>query len=272
MKPEQPGWGRPLTEGIVIVVGILIAFSIDAAWDRYKAGTALRESLVSVRDDLARSQTLLVNSWIPWHAGVAASSVSFLWLVETGAPPPFSSSTPGEWYRQSAVEAATALLRAPEREDRVVLVADSLISRTLFTPTFDPSVPSLTAMTNGGELALIENRDLRAALAEIPSLLLDLADEEVLARDHVVARLETAISSSSSLSHIGVLGGSQWVRGRQFTISEDLLRHSSEIRATKDLANALALRVQQAHAVWGTAVRVHDRIESVISMLDEELP
>ena len=268
-------WRRLVAEGLTIVTGILLAFSVDAAWNRHRANSDLDESLMSIKEDLLRSQTDLDGIWIPWHAGISTSSMSFLSWVRFGNDSIFARSTDGVDDSYANIVAATrALLRGPDSGASTVLVPDSIIARTLFTPTFDPSVSAVEAALGNGALSLLENRELREGLAALPALLGDLADEEIQARDHARSRLAPILNSSAQLDHIQTIDGEFWfneVSVMPVPIPREVFEHSSEVEVTRSLKNELALRVQLSFAAWGTAVWVSDTLRSLIALIEEEL-
>ena len=57
-------WTRILAEGAVIVVSILLAFAIDAAWDATRDRAAQRATLTDLRGELTESLRLATEALI----------------------------------------------------------------------------------------------------------------------------------------------------------------------------------------------------------------
>lgn len=136
---QQIGWRRAITEGLVIVASILLAFGIEAWWAERQESQrrdALMEDLqaeilanvASLEDALERQRLrvtrieVLLNELTPGAAGIARDSLLSL---------------------QSAV---------------------------LVNPSYDARWGILNLLIQSGDLALLEDRELRARLAGLESL------------------------------------------------------------------------------------------------------
>lgn len=137
-----------VAEGMVIVVSILLAFAIDAAWEQrgeIVRRTALTAALVSDMDGA---------------------------LVEVARVRPIHTD---------ALDAAEALLvefgeRSPEpREAEQV---DSLISRVLEGASFDAPLGAVDALLSSGDLELLSTPGLISELTAFPSRIADLDREQ----------------------------------------------------------------------------------------------
>ena len=124
-------------EGLAIVVSILLAFSIDAWWDR-------REE--SVREELLL-ETLLAD-------------MRLLQSAREGR----------DEYADALIEAARRLIdigRKPEdfKDDRQI---DALLADlTYLVGVYDQGLPALDLLFTSGELANIQNQDLRTSLMHL---------------------------------------------------------------------------------------------------------
>ena len=141
-------WNRLLAEGMVIVVSILLAFAIDAAWHQrgeVARRNALTAALVSDMDgalvEIARVR--------PIHTDALEAAEAL--LVE------FGERSPG-----------------PGEAERV----DSLISRLLEGASFDAPLGAVDALLSSGDLELLTTPGLIAELTAFPSRIADLDREQ----------------------------------------------------------------------------------------------
>jgi hypothetical protein len=66
-------WSRLLVEGVVIVLSILLAFAVDAAWDRSRDAAAERIVLGDLRSELTENREAIENRWLPNHLATAVA-------------------------------------------------------------------------------------------------------------------------------------------------------------------------------------------------------
>ncbi|MFV1988294.1 MAG: hypothetical protein ACC682_13505 [Gemmatimonadota bacterium] len=145
-------WRRLVMESIAILLSILVAFAIDAAWDARRERAEEAEILQALRKDFLANQ-LTATDVVQTHGANAA-----LYAV-------FASLTP------------TEVMALPQ---------DSLdvITRSMSGPyTFDPVRGTIDALIGAGKLGLIRNRPLREALVTFLNLVDDAReDAEFLGR------------------------------------------------------------------------------------------
>jgi Family of unknown function (DUF6090) len=136
-------------EVILIVVGVMIAFGVDARWEDS------RERREEVR--ILRSlQTEMVENGLRLKQVVGV--------------------------RMSARDGAETLfdITGPGAQPQLSSVVDSLLAVTSTgVATYDPLTGSTDALILGGQLASISNDSLRLALASWPEQLRDLREDEV---------------------------------------------------------------------------------------------
>ena len=154
---RQIPWRRILLEGAVIVVSILLAFSIDAWWSNRIEQQREREQLVSMLAEFKASLSGLdeVLTSIQGHA--------------------------------KNVESLIALLKAAGGEP--VLVPGPLLGSAITWRTSDVSTSTLDALMASGDLNLLRNMELRANLAGLPAILLDLTEDEIVAQNFAVSEM-----------------------------------------------------------------------------------
>jgi hypothetical protein len=252
-----PKWQRLITELVVIVGGILIAFGVDAAWERRQARLELTAALTAARSDLASSQAQLSRYWLPWDEQVLVATITLLASVTDiaidEAPPPGPDRL--EWVGPAMDQLAAGLPEVVLTDDRQILVPDSLLGQALLAPTLDPSLPAVMALLDSGLLGLAE-------------------DEVFQARAHVWSDLVPVLSSGNKVAHInlfsfwGALGFSE--PGANGPL-EERHRGVTEIRVSQRLVNELATRVKLTAGVEFTAREVNQRLLNLVQLLDEEL-
>lgn len=221
---------RLVAEGVLIVVSILLAFTIDAWWDDRGRRQDEREAFRALVQDFESA------------AGQLAS-VSLA--------------------HDSAFMAAERLLELTGPEANAIAV-DSLarlIAPLIRIPTFSPPLGALDALLGSGELRLVENADLRAALASFPSSLARMNRTQSYGADLVLRDLLPLLSREVPLRTYG-LGA----RGQT--------RFSHDARAllrSLEFENAVQRRMMNHEFALGAAESMKERIEIILDMLRAEL-
>lgn len=140
-------WKRITAEGIAIVVSILLAFAIDAAWDESRERAQERRALVGLQEEF-RDNLRLLEANLEGHRSTLRATTALLALSD-GAPPP-------------SLDSIAHLLR------RVFIDAFS----------YNPSVGVLEGLIASGDLGLVSDRELRNLLASWPGQLEENAEDE----------------------------------------------------------------------------------------------
>ena len=151
MRSSRVNWARIAAEGAAIVIGILLAFSIDAGWDRLQDAEEEQEILSGLEEE--------------FEAYVSR----FDFNTEVGG---------------QALQALGTLLRAvpPVNETPPVAVTDRAVRGLLLFATSDRA-GSLEALLSSGRLELLHDEALRTRLAAWPATMSDVRDNELSARD-----------------------------------------------------------------------------------------
>lgn len=266
--PGKTAWIRIGAEGLVIVGSILLAFALDAWWDRRTEAEEERIILTDLRSDFEASLQGLERRWIPLHTAALRATQELLWLMARGdEPPPQHDGILTPAFIESVV------LPTADGSDPVALrpvrVQDSIVGAALFTATYDPTLSSLEALLSSGSLSKVSNREVRALLAQFPAMLADLGDEERLARDHVYAVVRPVLHRQVNAVAAEMIGY-QWMEA-QDPIPAAATTRRTKIQASTELANTLSARF---HAQWGVvseAWSLRDSMEQMIALLDLEL-
>ena len=159
---RQIPWARILAEGAVIVVSILLAFSIDAWWDNHVEQQREREQLLSMRAE--------------FHGSLSGLD-AILASVQSHA---------------ENIESLIALLKAAG--DKPVLVPGALLGSAVTWRTSDVSTSTLDALMASGDLNLLRNVELRTRLAGLPAFILDVTEDEIIARSFAESEMSVFLA------------------------------------------------------------------------------
>jgi len=150
---RQISWSRLTAEGATIVVGILLAFGIQAWWEGRIEAEQRDALLASLASDFELAEIDLVRVRGYYEFGAAASAA----LLEL----PTSQTLSGD----------------------VGPRVDSLLSYATYGGSFDPPDGTISAVLGSGNLNVLENQLLASELTAWPGRLSDLRrTEESLAR------------------------------------------------------------------------------------------
>lgn len=174
---RRSGWGRWLTEGLVIVASILVAFALDAWWDERVEDRRGREALVALGDELQRAQAEL-DSVLVLNNRLMADAGRFL-------------TTDPEAARTMPRDSMSRVLAG---------MGGGMV--------FNPSQGATQALLAGG-LDLVDDAELRARIAAWPGVLDEIAvDQDIMVEAWV--KVTDARAAAGLLSRSVVLGGSAW--------------------------------------------------------------
>lgn len=272
MAETRPQWKRVAAEVAAIVFGILIAFWIDAEWQRRQEARAEQEILASLETDLQSSLDGLRSHWLPMHLGalratgevvgqalgLPAAAMDFSEFLEAVDSRSRDSASLAE--SSGDYESFVAMVSTGVAVDEVT-VPDSLIGAALVTATYDPTVTSLTSLLAEGGLHRIRDRRLRAALSALPGQLADAQDEERSARDHVDRRLRPLLEAAGDMTVVNLVHWN-WLEtfgpGSSGPVTFQLSR---------ELLGALALRIPQQSAVVAELALFANSLEETLELI-----
>jgi hypothetical protein len=273
-------WRRIAAEIAAVVFGILIAFAIDAEWERRQEIEWEQEILASLETDLQSSLDGLRSHWLPMHAGAMSATLEVLLTAleldvqseMDGLSPFFGSLVDSAFVADSSGLAvasyAAFLARVADRrgaDPGAVTVSDSLIGAALVTSTYDPTTTSLTALLTQGGLSRIGDPELRGMLSALPAQLADAADEERSARDHVDRRLRPLFEAGGDMTVVNMVKWGWLEPG--FGPNPGT---SVTVRFRTELLGALALRVPQQLAVVAELSRIAGALEQTVERIREQ--
>jgi len=140
------GRGAFLLEVFIVVLGILIAFAVDASYDRLRANADRDELLQALRAEFTENRAGLAET-IEGHAAIAASISLVTDSIDSFHELGYRATPP-------------------------------LVNSILPYYTFDPNVGVIQAMLNSGQLGLIRDVELQRLLSAWSSKLDNLKEEE----------------------------------------------------------------------------------------------
>ncbi len=164
-------WKRLYVEAAAIVGSILLAFAIDAWWDEIGDRRSERAVLEALDAEFKKNQELLNEQIDVYHRRASAASA----LLSLGS---------------SATNLEPDILNSHWRW-------------VIRGGTYDPSTGVLDAAVSSGNITVIRDPELRVALANWPSLVVDLNDVENLVTNLIFnqlvpwIRLQTALPDDS---------------------------------------------------------------------------
>lgn len=224
-------------EGVAIVLSILLAFAIDAWWQRRAELRQAHDLIVSLQADFQASQVQLER-----------------WLAGTGR----------------INHATTELLQnigAAERGEEIS-VPFELIVGAIGAPTYSPVDSTLEAAISSGQIDPIEDSEIRSTLAIWRQQLDDTSEDEILIREIVVHQLVPEFSEHVRLAEaFDFRTQADWFFGQ----SDLTLHQPVQLRATTKLEAALTERVFYSTFVVGGLGDIYETQAEILRLLDERL-
>jgi hypothetical protein len=233
---RQNPLGRIFLEGAVIVVSILLAFSIDTWWDNRIEQQREREQLVSMRAefqaDLSGLDAVLAS--VQHHA--------------------------------KNLESFIAMLKAAGNEP--VLIPARLLGSAITWRTSDVSISALEALMASGDLNLLRNAELRANLAGLPAFLLDVTEDEIIARNfaETVMSVFLAREGLAEIAYANRAG----VPGQEYDYGLSAPDEISVLSSPELIGFLTARRVHFWYSEEGLP-NVRSYLEMLIEQIDHEL-
>ncbi|MEJ2401941.1 MAG: hypothetical protein P8Y52_11190 [Xanthomonadales bacterium] len=150
-------WGLLITEMVLIVASILLAFALDSWWDERKDRVEEQAILQGLRAEFELNRTLLERR-VAQHTREQAE-VEIL----------RAATVSGAWTSAD-------------------LDLDTALAAMLSPPTTDLGNGVLDALISSGRIELLQNRELRAQLAAWRGVIDEVLDDEQMNRDLVFDR------------------------------------------------------------------------------------
>jgi len=165
-------WPRIFADGGAIVVGILLAFWIDAWWDDRSDAQQERALLTALLDDFRVTRDEFEKT-SEKHNRVFSSMEQLLYWAESGSVP---------------------------EENRADV--DHLLSNVFYRPSFDPPLGAVETILASGRLDLLRNPTLVSELTRWTSLVEDLNEHETAAASHFYQTIYPYLSSNLNIQDL----------------------------------------------------------------------
>ena len=226
-----------LSEGILIVVSILVAFTIDAWWEERQERNEEQRLLLSLKHEF---QTNIET--LPSHIDGHLRS------------------------NRAAVELARRQRQAAAEHPFEFHSAD--LAMVINHGSTDPQTVVLDAMLQSGELRYISNPEIRERLGVWPRLVIDATENELLLRNLWEPRLLEALGERTDISPLQDLSPDCWQDGsleecRQSKIQ--VSRSTKVIAILGPVAGYTAEAARELQLLKQEAEKIVDLIETELS-------
>jgi hypothetical protein len=228
---------RLTLEAFAIVGSILLAFAIDAWWQQ--------------RNEIRQADALIVDL----HADFEASQEHLAeWLA--GA----------QWMHRTTSELLEKIKSADTDEE--ILVRHETIVGSIGAATYDPISATLDAMLSSGQINLIENIELRNALALWQQKLADTREDEELVREVTVREVIPTLSEQVRLGR-----AFEFDRLHATFLNPGSAEKSEQvkIRATTRLEGAVGTRAFYSTYIVNGLAEIYDMQTSILEILENHI-
>lgn len=275
MKQEIP-WNRYAVESIVIVASILLAFAIDAWWDQRKETREEQVALQDLAEELRQNLTAIDNIWLDRHLRYFNSGVVVLRAIHglpadhTSYQSEMLSKLRQETNWQETLDGFVASevigpILQQELLEHPVVIGTIDVEWAGRSATYAPSLASLDVLFQSGLIGRIQDSELRARLAELPSQLDDLISEENILFDYVSEEiwpeLGPAIDGNLAVTLPRVPSS---VLTEFAPLALEIIRDGVSVKPGKELAFVLSRRM-------GKDIRMLTQLELIIALYEEVL-
>jgi pimeloyl-ACP methyl ester carboxylesterase len=228
-------WARIVAEGVAIVGSILLAFALDAWWDRRAERRDELETLTRLAEEFDRSAEILAATQA-FQDSVIRASEALLELIGPGAEPGVPTDSVGR-----------------------------LIYGSIRRGTFTPVSGVLGSVLSSGRLRIIISDSLRAELAAWPGLVEDLNEGERFAwafvDDRYIPYLDERISWRS-VDHL--VGNEAYVRPSGFE------RGWMDVLGDRLFENLLGTQHTYTQVILADSEALAERLYRILLLIDRE--
>ncbi len=229
-------WKRLTAEGTAIVLSILLAFWIDAWWQQTLALKETDALISGLYSDFQTSQSHL-EVWLAGNERSLRAATEFL-----------------DELRGTAI-------------NDELLVSHEWVAAVITAPTYSPTDTSLKTAIATGQIELIEDSELRNALAIWRQQLDDTQEDELLIREIVVSQLVPLLSRQVRLGRSFEFDATVgWFTGQESVDFEGQYK----IRATTEFEGVLAERVFYMTFVVEGLAAIHHTQAEILRLLERQ--
>ncbi len=223
-------WLLIFMEGVVIVASILLAFGIEAWWDGRQERVEERQALEALARDFESAAEEIDQVALVMDSVAIAANIILGW---TG---PSADS---------------------RHADSLALLMPSITR----VGSFQPPLGTLQALLGSGDLRLIRNDSLRAALASFPSRLAQVSTTEGYGADVLFGELHPYLNQSIPMRRFGRAG-------------DGVTRFDSDVEGllrSLEFENLIQLKLTSLAFLEGSTRNVQGLVTSIRAILDLEL-
>lgn len=237
MKAREVAWLRIVAEGTAIVISILLAFAIDAWWQRRSQQGHADALVASLHADFTSSQAH-VERWLVGNRKTLDALKEFRDGL-AGTPVGGDLVVPLEW-----------------------------VVAAIGAPTYSPTDATLETAISSGRIELIKNIELRTRLAAWRQQLDDTQEDELLIREIVVHYIVPELSRQIRLS-----GAFEFDTIIEWFLDRDTYEPGEEVRlrATTTLEGPLAERIFYTTFVVGGLEEIQTTQAEILRLLEEDM-
>lgn len=234
---------KKLLEGFGIVLSILLAFGIDAAWQNHQEKEEEDRMLLSLRDEFLVNEQRAAEA-VAFHTALRAAGDSLLIVARRGQP-----------------EAAQ--------------LDELIVNLTWYGSFIVFESASLDAVVLGGKLDLIRNEELRRLLTGWRGALEQAARVEAQEFVHYTEVWLPILRSHANLAQVGnaaraVPGSNEPYWYEPVTDAGDRVDHTPLLR-DRAFLNAVTEKLWVEDGVLREYRSLEDRVDQVLALLDSEI-
>ena len=236
-ETQKIPWKRLAVEATAIVASILLAFAIDAWWQR--------------RSELEQADALIVSLYADFQA---SQNHLEIWLAGN------------RWIFRNSSELLSHIKNAELGEE--ISVSLELIVGSIGAPTYSPTDSTWDAAFSSGQIELIEDMELRNILGFWRQQLADTSEDEILIREIVVHQLVPALSEQVRLGR-----AFEYDRLAGKFLDQSHVDQNEQVRlhATSNLEGALAERVFYGTFVVSGLSEIYETQTRILQLLEARM-
>ena len=248
MNARDHGLRSLLAEGIIVLLSVLGAFTLEGWRIDREVAREVRQELASVQGELQRNRD-----------GVLVEIVTLQRVVAGG-------------------EALIEAIDATPTGSMLTIPDTLLFLGATWHPSYNASLGAVEALLASGRLSEIDDPDLRLGLAGLDEAIADAVEEEEFARSTSVEHLNRELSDvldwpsydAVFTDFFGARGEGDSPQARAASLP---IPHAGtvELPATRRIRNLVRARVQWQRAAIGEFRRLERRLDELLALLDGEL-
>ena len=236
----KPGFTSAVREVVLIVIGVLIALSLEGLWQDRTERIAERNLLLGLTNEFVDNSRALRRTR-GGHRRIVASAEEFIVQVEAAL------------------------------EGQGLLVPDSLIGNIARTPRYRPDMNTLEAALSSGQITLIRSAEVQRALASWRGRLIEAQQEEQAGADLVYGQIFPHLGAVTSVGPALSWLASDLRRLGQGLPSRPWPSTTTRIVASRGLTNLLWVRYRLSSAAVNELEILQQRLDEVLVLLEAEL-